>query len=110
VDVDNKPINPAVLAAVTRMPEVSRQVRDLAVAIRRDARQLAPKRTGRLRRNIEVERVVNPRTGVVTYIVGWTRDGFYGRFVELGTEHSRPQPHLVPAAIMNGAVAPAPGR
>jgi HK97 gp10 family phage protein len=106
VDVDNKPINPAALAAVTRMPQVSRQVRGVAVAIRRDARRLVQKRSGRLRRNIDIERVVDPRTGAVTYIVGWTRDGFYGRFLELGTEHARPYPHLVPAAIMNGAVAP----
>lgn len=106
MDIDNKPIRPEVLAALSQRPEVARQQREVANAIRRDARQLAPRRTGRLRREIQVERVFDPETRSVSYIVGWGPGAWYGWLVEEGTEHSAPKPHLVPAAIMNGAVAP----
>lgn len=29
--------------------------------------------------------------------IGWTNDGFYGRFVEYGTRKMSPRPHLRPA-------------
>jgi HK97 gp10 family phage protein len=109
VRVDNKPIRPEVLAALSQLPEVSKQTRQVANAIRRDARALAPKRTGNLRRHIQVERRYDRATRTVSYGVGWDREAFYGWMVENGTEHSRPRPHLVPAAIANGAVAPRPG-
>lgn len=109
MEVDNRPIRRGVLAALSQLPEVSKQTRRVANAIRRDARSLAPKRTGNLRRHIRVERRYDRATGVVTYAVGWDREAFYGWMVENGTEHSRPRPHLVPAAIMNGAIAPRPG-
>jgi HK97 gp10 family phage protein len=107
--VDNKPIRPEVLAALSQLPEVSRRTREVANAIRRDARALAPRRTGNLRRHIRVERRYNRATREVTYAVGWDRQAWYGWMVEAGTEHSRPRPHLVPAAIANGAIAPRPG-
>ena len=69
----------------------------------------APRATGNLaRRGIDTERVVDA-DGVVKYLVGWTEAGFYGRFVEDGTEDTAPQPHLIPAAIKNGAGPPAGG-
>lgn len=99
-------IRPDVLAALTRVPEVAKQVRQGANAIRRDARKLAPKVTGNLRKSLSVERVYDKETRTVSYIVGWSPQGWYGWMVETGTEDVAPQPHLVPAAIKHGAVAP----
>lgn len=107
--VDRKPIRPQVLAALTQVPEVTKETRALANAIRRDARRLAPRRTGTLRRNISVERVYDKATRRVHFIVGWAPKGWYGWLVEAGTEDTTPRPHLVPAAIANGAVAPQGG-
>jgi hypothetical protein len=105
VDTDNTPIPPNVLAALSGLPEVTRQTRELAQDIAKDARHLAPTRSGRLRRRgIGIERMVGP-SGEVFYAVGWTPAGWYGWLAETGTEHSVPRPHLVPAAIMHGAVA-----
>ncbi|GAB7039700.1 MULTISPECIES: HK97-gp10 family putative phage morphogenesis protein [Catenuloplanes] len=100
---DNKPIRPEVLAAFSQVPEVAKAVRQVANAIRRDARQLAPKDTGNLRRNIQVERVYDPEEGLVFFLVGWGGRAWYGLLVETGTENEPPRPHLVPAAIKNGA-------
>ncbi|MER7164494.1 HK97-gp10 family putative phage morphogenesis protein [Micromonospora sp. NPDC000207] len=105
VEVDKKPIRPQVLAALSQVPEVARQVRTVANAIRRDARALAPKDTKNLSRNLQVERVYDSATGSVHFIVGWGPAGWYGWMVESGSEDHSPQPHLVPAAIKNGAVA-----
>lgn len=102
---DNKPIRPEVLAAFSQVPEVAKAVRQAANAIRRDARRLAPKRTGNLRKNLAVERVYNRETRLVYFRVGWSPAAWYGWLVESGTEDVAPAPHLVPAAIKNGAVA-----
>lgn len=107
--VDNRPVRREVLAALSQLPQVSRQMGEVADAIQRDARQLAPKRTGNLSRHIRVERRYDRATREVTYAVGWDNEAWYGWMVENGTEHSAPRPHLVPAAIRNGAVAPRPG-
>lgn len=109
MDVDKRPIRPQVLAALTQVPEVAKQSRQLANAIRRDARRLAPRRTGNLRRNLSVERVYDKETRRVKFIVGWAPAAWYGLMVETGTEDTTPRPHLVPAAIANGAVAPRGG-
>ncbi|BEL07821.1 hypothetical protein Q0Z83_060120 [Actinoplanes sichuanensis] len=101
--LDPRPIRREVLAALSQMPEVTKQTRAVANAIRRDARRLAPKRKGTLRRSIAVERVFDPRTRAVHFIVGWAPQGWYGWMVETGTEDTTPKPHLVPAAIKNGA-------
>lgn len=104
MDVDNKPIRPAVLAALSQMPEVTAQVRDQAKDIRRDARALAPRRSGTLARNIQVERVFDKSAQTVSYLVGWGPKAWYGWLAETGTEHSIARPHLVPAALKHGAV------
>ncbi|MEU1761669.1 HK97-gp10 family putative phage morphogenesis protein [Micromonospora sp. NPDC005652] len=102
---DNRPLRPQDLAALTRSREVVDKVRGLANAIRRDARQLAPKETGRLGRNLQVERAYDPATGRVSYLVGWGPGGFYGWMVESGTQDEPPRPHLVPAAVKHGATS-----
>ena len=77
----------------------------VAAVIARDAARLAPVRTGNLRRNITVER--ERVGGVWHYLVGWAPAAYYGRYVEFGGERNRrPRPHLVPAAVKHGAVAP----
>lgn len=101
---DPRPIRPEVLAALSQVPEVAKQVRQVANDIRRDARRLAVRRTGILARNIQVERVYENRS--VSFVVGWGPKAWYGWLVESGTEDVPPRPHLVPAAIKNGAVAP----
>lgn len=106
MELDRAPIRREVLAALSQIPEVAAQSRETANAIRRDARSLAPVRTGNLKRNIQVERVFDRRTRSVSYIVGWGPKAWYGRLVEFGHEHAAPRPHLVPAALKNGAVAP----
>lgn len=103
---DRKPLRPEVLAALSQVPEVAKQVRQVANAIRRDARRLAPKETGTLRRNIQVERVYDKQTRTVTFLVGWGGRAWYGWMVESGTEDTPPRPHLVPAAVKHGAEAP----
>lgn len=105
---DDKPIPPNVLAALAQVDEVQQQVRDVANTIKRDAAILAPVTTGRLKRNIEIERVVGTDRRPY-WIVGWNKKSFYGLMVEEGTEERAPRPHLVPAAIKNGAVAPSLG-
>ena len=91
-------ISPEVLAALSRVPEVKKQVRLVANEIRKEARQLAPKDTGNLRRGIAVDNVLDDR-GAVEFRVGWTKRAFYGSLVELGTEDTPAQPHLRPAAL-----------
>lgn len=91
-------ISPQVLAALSRVPQVKKQVRLVAAEIRTEARRLAPKDTGALRRGIAVDNVLDAR-GAVEFRVGWTPGVFYGPLVEFGTEDTLPQPHLRPAAL-----------
>lgn len=104
---DDKPIPPEVVTAIAQTPSVQKVVRDVAVAIRRDAAALAPKTSGRLKRNITVERTYDALRRPY-WLVGWNKKAFYGLMVEEGREKKPPRPHLVPAAIKNGAVAPSP--
>lgn len=94
-------INPVAVAAATRTPAVKKQMRVVAGEIRKEARRLAPRETGALRRGIAVENVLLP-DGQVEWRVGWTRQAFYGSLLETGTEDTPPRPHLRPAAIKVG--------
>lgn len=60
------------------------------------AARFAPRRTGRLSREIGRETVEATRH-VATVAVGPERDAFYGLFAELGTEHQDAEPFLRPA-------------
>lgn len=104
--VDNRPSDPQALRDIANSPEVQEAARRLAKAIQRDARRLAPTRTGNLRRHIAVEEITDLTTGIEGFAVGWDDKGWYGWLVEDGTEDTAPQPHLVPAAIRNGAIGP----
>lgn len=91
-------IRPEAITALTRVPEIKRQVRAVAAAIRDDARAHAPRDTGALRRSIKVDNVLDDQ-GRVVYRVGWDkRIAYYGPMVEGGTEDTRARPHLKPAA------------
>lgn len=89
---------PEVLAAVSQSPSVKKQVRLVANEVRKEARRRAPKESGNLQRNIAVENVYDPETGLVEYHVGWNKKAWYGGLVELGVEGQPAQPHLRPAA------------
>lgn len=102
--VDNRPSDPRALRDIANSPEVQDVARRLAQDIRRDARRLAPRRTGNLARNIVVEEITDLATGIEGFVVGWNDKAFYGPFIEEGGEDAAPQPHLVPAAIKNGAL------
>lgn len=104
--LDNKPSDPRALRDIANSPEVQSVARDLAEAIKKDARRLAPKRSGNLRRHIVVEEITDLDTGVEGFAVGWDDKGFYGWLVEVGTEDTEARPHLVPAAIKNGVTGP----
>lgn len=93
-------VRPEVIAALTRVPEIRRQVRAVAVEIRTEARRRAKRKTGAMARSIKVDNVIEPETGQVVYRVGWDRRvAAYGGLVELGTDDTPAAPHLVPAAL-----------
>lgn len=90
---------PEVLAAISQAPSVKKQVRTVANEIRKGARRRARKKTGALRRGIQVENVYDSKTGLVEYHVGWNKyTAWYGLLDELGTEDTTANPHLRPAA------------
>lgn len=57
------------------------------------ARTLAPVRTGLLKR----EGITKGNNNGESVEIGWTKDGFYGRFLEYGTSKMAPRSHLRPA-------------
>jgi HK97 gp10 family phage protein len=92
------------LRDIANSDEIQSELRKLARDIQKDARRLAPVRTGRLRRGIVVEEITDLDTGLEGFAVGWNNKAFYGWMVENGSEGKPARPHLVPAAIKNGAV------
>ncbi len=105
VKVGHEPTDPRSLLEIANADETQEECFALAKDIQRDARGLAPKQTGNLRRHIEIEEITDLDTGIEGYAVGWGDKAWYGQMVEDGTEHTDPKPHLAPAAIKNGATA-----
>jgi HK97 gp10 family phage protein len=103
VKVSHEPTDPRALHEIANSDEVQRELLELAKDIQRDARALAPKRTGNMARHIEVEEITDLDTGIEGYAVGWGDKAWYGWMVENGTEKTVARPHLAPAAIKNGA-------
>lgn len=77
-----------------------------AEVIRDEASNRAPRRTGRLAKNIVAEVVEKSATGVAVK-VGPSKEVFYGRFVEFGTSKMRSQPFLYPTLEAKKAEAQA---
>lgn len=92
------PVNRDVLAALTRTSVIKKQLRAVANEVRKEARRLAPRETGTLKRGIGVDNVLDDQ-GQVEFRVGWTHAAWYGALVELGTEDTPARAHLRPAAI-----------
>lgn len=103
MELDKRPTDPQALRELANSQQAQDAARDMALDIRNDARRQAPRRTGNLRRHIVVEEYTDLDTGIDGFAVGWDDRGWYGWMVENGTEDTRAQPHLVPAAIKNGA-------
>ncbi len=102
VELDSRPSDPRALRDLANSAGVQAVALDLAKAVQKDARRLAPKRSGNLRRHIVIEEITDLETGVEGFAVGWDDKGWYGWLVEAGTEHATARPHLVPAALKNG--------
>lgn len=100
--LDTRPSDPRALRELANSPQIQAVARKLAEDIRRDARRLAPRRTGNLARNIKVEEITDLDTGIEGFAIGWDDKGWYGWLVENGTEDTAAKPHLIPAAIKNG--------
>lgn len=105
VKVSHEPTDPRALHEIANSDEVQQELLKLAKDIRRDARRLAPKKTGTLARGIVIEEITDLETGIEGYAVGWNDKAWYGWMVEAGTEKEPAKPHLVPAAIKNGSKA-----
>lgn len=71
-----------------------------ALPIRDDARRLAPRRTGHLARNIDIE-VVSDGPSAAVAGIGPNKSAWYGIFPELGTKHQSAQPFLRPSFDAN---------
>lgn len=104
--LDDKPTDPAALREIANSDEMQEEAYALAKDVQRDAKRLAPVRTGRLRRGIVIEEVTDLRTGIEGFAIGWSDKAFYGWLEENGTEDTPARPHLVPAAIRNGVTSP----
>jgi HK97 gp10 family phage protein len=100
---EKEPGSAQALRDIANSEEIQSELRKLAKDVQRDARRLAPKRTGTLRRGIVVEEITDLDTGLEGFAIGWNNKAFYGWMVENGTEENAPRPHLIPAAIKNGA-------
>lgn len=109
MELDKRPTSREALRELANSEQVQSVCHDVAKQIQKDARRLAPRRTGNLRRHIVIEEITDLDTGIEGYAVGWGDKGWYGWLVETGGEESSPQPHLVPAAIRNGAAFSAGG-
>jgi hypothetical protein len=64
VKVSHEPTDPRALHEIANSDEVQSECHGLAKDIQRDARALAPKRTGNMARHIEVEEITDLDTGI----------------------------------------------
>ena len=60
-------------------------------ALRDDARAKAPRRTGKLKKQIRHSVRRSRRRQIITIRVGFTPEGFYGRFLQQGTRFIAPR-------------------
>jgi HK97 gp10 family phage protein len=91
-------VRPEVITALPLPFVVKKPVGAGAGMTRADPRRRAPRRTGALRRSIKVDTELDEQGNGVYRVGGDKRIACYGPMVELGTERTRAQPHLRPAA------------
>ena len=77
-------------------PAVAKVIKDGGEAIAKRAKELAPRRSGKLQRSINSTFTAGGGGTEATAEIGPT--AFYGRFVEHGTAKMSPHPYLAPAA------------
>lgn len=69
--------------------------------IQKRARALVPvlqdEHYGRIRGYLKNSGIVTGENNGASIEIGWTKDGFYGRFLEYGTSKMAPRSHLRPA-------------
>lgn len=74
-------------------------LRSAARVVEKSARQKVPVDTGRLKKSITQRVTVQSAVGEA--LIGYRKEAFYGRFVELGTSKMAAQPFLRPALDEN---------
>ena len=74
-------------------------LRSAARVVEKSARQKVPVDTGRLKKSITQRVTVQSAVGEA--LIGYRKETFYGRFVELGTSKMAAQPFLRPALDEN---------
>lgn len=67
-----------------------------AAVVRKDAKRRVPVDSGKLKKAISAKKTAESPVSV-TYSVGPTTKGFYGQFIEFGTEKKPARPFLRPA-------------
>lgn len=73
----------------------NKALREAGEVVREAIKQEAPRKTGTLKKSIEVSRVKN-KDGTKYVEVGANKDVFYSRFVEFGTVKMKAQPFMAP--------------
>ena len=74
-------------------PERKQALEDGGEIVEDRARSLAPERTGLIKR----EGIVRGNNTGEYIEVGWSKDGFYDKFLEWGTSKMAPRAHIRPA-------------
>jgi HK97 gp10 family phage protein len=73
----------------------NKALREAGEVVREAIKQEAPRKTGTLKKSIEVSRVKN-KDGAKYVEVGPGKEGYYGKFLEFGTVKMKAKPFMAP--------------
>ncbi|WP_296969171.1 HK97-gp10 family putative phage morphogenesis protein [Tepidanaerobacter sp. EBM-38] len=73
----------------------NKALREAGEVVREAIKQEAPRKTGTLKKSIEVSRVKN-KDGAKYVEVGPGKEGWYGKFLEFGTVKMKAKPFMAP--------------